>query len=328
MKAVLPTETSSLLEIENTNRPHANIATNDDTFVETALNSVSAENTKRAYARCLRQFLAWIQTQSEPRLERGAVQRYRVFLESQKLAPATINQTLAAIRTLAREAGAQGLIPGADALAIEKIRGVRRLRRRTGTWLSAASASKFLAIPGRDSLRGKRDRCLLALLIGCGLRRFEASMLRVDQIQLLENRWVLANVRGKHGRIRTVPLSTWVKEALDAWLGAVPIRSGYLLRAVDKVHRVGAGSLSASAIYQIVKGYGVDAHIGIAPHDMRRSFARLALRGGAPLDQIQVTLGHESLRTTELYLGLELDLVHPACDFVMLDEIGQSQEEM
>jgi integrase len=153
-------------------------------------------------------------------------------------------------------------------------------------------------------------------------------MLRVDQIQLLENRWVLANVRGKHGRIRTVPLSTWVKEALDAWLGAVPIRSGYLLRAVDKVHRVGAGSLSASAIYQIVKGYGVDAHIGIAPHDMRRSFARLALRGGAPLDQIQVTLGHESLRTTELYLGLELDLVHPACDFVMLDEIGQSQEEM
>jgi integrase len=319
-------DNASLVGVQSLCRPLGSVAPNYDTFVETALNSVSAENTKRAYSRCLRQFLAWIQTQAEPRLERGAVQRYRVVLESRKLSPATINQTLAAIRTLAREAGAQGLIPGADALAIEKIRGVRRLGRRTGTWLSAASANKFLSIPDRDSLRGKRDRCLLALLIGCGLRRFEASMLRVDQIQLFENRWVLANVSGKHGRIRTVPLSTWVKEALDAWLGAVPIRSGYLLRAVDKVHRVGAGSLSASAIYQIVKGYGVDAHIGVAPHDMRRSFARLALRGGAPLDQIQVTLGHESLRTTELYLGLELDLAHPACDFIRLDETGHSQE--
>ena len=323
-----PIDNASLVGVQSLCRLLGSVAPNYDTFVETALNSVSSENTKRAYSRCLRQFLAWIQTQAEPRLERGAVQKYRVVLESRKFSPATINQTLAAIRTLAREAGAQGLIPGPDALAIEKIRGVRRLGRRTGTWLSAASANKFLSIPDRDSLRGKRDRCLLALLIGCGLRRFEASMIRLDQIQLLENRWVLANVRGKHGRIRTVPLSTWVKEALDAWLGAVPIRSGYLLRAVDKVHRVGAGSLSASAIYQIVKGYGVDAHIGVAPHDMRRSFARLALRGGAPLDQIQVTLGHESLRTTELYLGLELDLVHPACDFIRLDETGQSQEKM
>ncbi len=306
----------------------ASIAPKYDAFVEAALNSVSAENTKRAYSRCLRQFLAWVQTQPEPRLDRGAVQRYRVVLESRKLSPATINQTLAAIRTLAREAGAQGLVPGADALAIEKVRGVRRLGRRTGMWLSASSASKFLSIPDENTLRGKRDHCILALLLGCGLRRFEASALRVDQIQLLESRWVLANLNGKHGRVRTVPLSTWVKQAIDAWLAAAQVRNGHILRAVDKVDRVAAGSLSASAIYQIVKGYGVDAHMGIAPHDMRRTFARLAMRGGAPLDQIQVTLGHESLRTTELYLGLELDLAHPACDFIRLDETGNSQEGM
>jgi integrase len=325
---VLPTDNASSLEIRSGHRLLESIVPNYEAFVETALNSVSAENTKRAYSRCLRQFLTWIQTQADPRLERGAVQRYRVVLESRGLAPATINQALAAIRTLAREAGAQGLIPGADALSIEKIRGVRRLGRRTGIWLSAASANKFLSIPDKDTLRGKRDLCLLALMIGCGLRRFEESMLRVDQIQLLENRWVFANVKGKHGRVRTVPLSTWAKEAMDAWLRAAQIRSGYILRAVDKVDRVGAGPLSTSAIYQIVKGYGVDAHIGVAPHDMRRSFARLALRGGAPLDQIQVTLGHESLRTTELYLGLELNLIHPACDFVRLDEANRSKEQM
>jgi integrase len=324
---VLPTDNSSSVEIANVNRLLAIIAPNFNTFVETALNSVPAENTKRAYSRCLRQFLTWIQTQTEPQLERGAVQRYRVVLESQGRASATINQALAAIRTLAREAGAQGLIPGADALAIERIRGVRRLGRRTGTWLSAASARTFLSIPDRDTLRGKRDLCLLALLIGSGLRRSEASSLRVDQIQLLEDRWVLANIKGKHGRIRTVALSIWVKQAMDAWLGAAPVRTGFVLRALDKVHRVGAGSLSASAIYQIVKGCGVDAHMAVAPHDMRRSFARLALRGGAPLDQIQVTLGHESMRTTELYLGLDLDLAHPACDFIRFDETNESQEK-
>jgi integrase len=324
IESVFTVGSASSVEINTVHRAPASIAKNYKAFVETALNSVSAENTKRAYSRCLGQFLTWIQTQAEPRLERGAVQRYRVVLESRGLASATINQALAAIRTLAREAGAEGLIPGADAPAIEKIRGVRRLGRRTGTWLNAVSANKFLSIPDRGTLRGKRDFCLLTLLIGSGLRRSEASLLRVDQIQLLEDRWVLANVKGKHGRVRTVPLSIWVKEAMDAWLGAAPVRTGYVLRAVDKVHRVAARSLSTSAIYQIVKGYGVDAHMGVAPHDMRRSFARLAMRGGAPLDQIQVTLGHESLRTTELYLGLDLDLAHPACDFIRLDETNRS----
>jgi integrase len=142
----------------------------------------------------------------------------------------------------------------------------------------------------------------------------------MDQIQLLDDRWVLANVKGKHGRVRTVPLSTWVKDTIDEWTGNAGVLTGPLLRAIDKVDRVAFNPLSASAIYHIVKGYAVDAHLGLAPHDMRRSFARLAMRGGAPLDQIQVTLGHESIRTTELYLGLELDLVNAACDYFKRDE--------
>ena len=151
-------------------------------------------------------------------------------------------------------------------------------------------------------------------------------MLRADQIQLLDDRWVLANVKGKHGRVRTVPLSAWVKDLIEAWTTAAGFRNGHLLRAIDKIDRVGTNPLRASAIYQIVKGYGIDAHLGVAPHDMRRSFAQLARKGGAPLDQIQVTLGHESLRTTELYLGLELDLANPACDFVKLGEAESCQK--
>jgi integrase len=58
----------------------------------------------------------------------------------------------------------------------------------------------------------------------------------------------------------------------------------------------------------------------LAPHDLRRSCAKLAKKGGAPLDQIQVTLGHESIRATELYFGLDLDLANPACDFIKLDD--------
>ena len=107
--------------------------------------------------------------------------------------------------------------------------------------------------------------------------------------------------------------------------GRVAERARGLIRQSCEARGV---TIERGAIYQIVRGYGVDAHMGVAPHDMRRSFARLAMRGGAPLDQIQATLGHESLRTTELYLGLELDLAHPACDFIRLDETANSQEKM
>jgi integrase len=68
------------------------------------------------------------------------------------------------------------------------------------------------------------------------------------------------------------------------------------------------------AIADVVGAYAVPLGIDVAPHDCRRTFAKLALKGGARLDQIQLSLGHASIRTTERYLGVEQDLTDAPCD--------------
>jgi hypothetical protein len=67
-------------------------------------------------------------------------------------------------------------------------------------------------------------------------------------------------------------------------------------------------------VYEIIKGYGVDIGVGIAPHDLRRSFARIAHCGDSPLEQIQLSLGHASVATTERYVGVKQNLIDAPCD--------------
>ncbi|MCY4586580.1 MAG: tyrosine-type recombinase/integrase, partial [Bryobacterales bacterium] len=108
----------------------------------------------------------------------------------------------------------------------------------------------------------------------------------------------------KHGRVRTVPMPSWAKTALDGWATAAGISSGAVLRRVDKGGRVGSGSITAQAVFETVVGYARKAGLGkITPHDLRRTFAKLAHLGRAPLEQIQISLGHASIQTTERYLA-------------------------
>jgi site-specific recombinase XerC len=109
----------------------------------------------------------------------------------------TVNQALAAIRTLAREAAEHGLLGAVEACGIERIHGLRSLGRRTGTWLSAASARALLSLPDKNSMQGKRDRCLLALEVGAGVRRAAWSGIQVGQLKRLDDRWVIADMKGK-----------------------------------------------------------------------------------------------------------------------------------
>ena len=77
--------------------------------------------------------------------------------------------------------------------------------------------------------------------------------------------------------------------------------------------------ITPQAIYNIIVGYaGVLKKKGVAPHDLRRTFAKLVHKGGAPIDQIQLSLGHESIQTTEEYLGVEQDLTDAPCDHLGL----------
>jgi integrase len=157
-------------------------------------------------------------------------------------------------------------------------------------------------------LKGKRDYVILALLVGCALRRNELAELDVETIQQREGRWVLADLEGKGRRVRTVAIPIWVKQGINAWMTAAGIEDGRLLRSVSKSGKVGE-SLSDWAVWSVVEQSS--KQIGIerfGPHDLRRTCAKLCRKNGGDLEQIKFLLGHSSIQTTERYLGSEQDI--------------------
>src|SRR5689334_22288250 len=172
--------------------------------------SLASRSGQRSYDRAITDFADWYC--SEPRLafNRTVVLRYRIFLEQKRYAATTINLRLAAVRRVAFEAADSGLLSPELAAGIRRVKGVRRIGVRVGNWLSVEQGKRLLENSERESLRGMRNYAILALLIGCGLRRGELLSLRVDSIQSREERWVIADLLGKAGHIRTVPIPAWV----------------------------------------------------------------------------------------------------------------------
>ncbi len=268
------------------------------------LNSLTSKSGQRSYDRAITDFVDWYC--SEPRLSfnRTVVLRYRIFLEQKRYAPTTINLRLSAVRRVAFEAADSGLLSPELAAGIRRVKGVRRIGVRLGNWLTAEQGKRLLASADRDSLRGTRNYAILATLIGCGLRRGELLGLHVDSIQSREERWVIADLLGKAGHIRTVPIPNWVKAAIQKWIDASGIINGALFRSINRQGRVWGSGMTPKVLWEIVKAAAARADIPkLAPHDLRRTCARLCHLAGGELDQIQFLLGHVSIQTTEYYLG-------------------------
>lgn len=282
------------------------------------VDSVSSAHSRRAYARALEDFRCWSNLSERRIFTRETVQQYRTQLESRGMSASAVNLHLTAIRKLAREASANGLLSHEFAAAIIAVKGRPQKGVRPGAWLTLEQAQALLNAPSRDSLRGKRDRALLALLLGCGLRRDELANLTWNRVEQREKRWVIVDIEGKGNRVRSVPMPPWAKSALDRWTTAAGIRNGHLFRAIAQKGTVGNG-LTAQAVYLIVRGYADRLGIRIAPHDLRRTFAKLAHRGHAPLEQIQLSLGHDSILTTERYLNVRQNLVDAPCDHLGIE---------
>jgi hypothetical protein len=137
----------------------------------TVLNTLASAHSRRSYKHAIEKFIAWYC--AEPRLgvNRSVVVRYRSFLEGLSLSAATINLHLCAIRRLADEAAESGWLSSELAIGIRRVKGVKRLGRRIGNWLTGDQAQELLNAVSQSTLRGKRDAALIGLLLGCGLRR-------------------------------------------------------------------------------------------------------------------------------------------------------------
>ncbi|HXY48370.1 MAG TPA: tyrosine-type recombinase/integrase [Terriglobales bacterium] len=286
------------------------------------LNSLGSPGSHRVYEYALDQFIAWYC--SEPRLafNRIVVTRYRMQLESLGLAANTINQRLAAVRRLAHEAADAGLLSPELAAGISRVRGVKQLGFRTGNWLSTDECSTVLRHAFGSTLRAKRDYAMLAMLFGCGLRRSELVGLGVNDLQVRQGHWAIVDLIGKGGHIRTVPIPAWAKAAVDDWAAAAGITEGKIFRAVARDKTWGDG-ISQNVVWYVVKGCCERAGLQhIAPHDLRRTCAKLCHDSGGELEQIQFLLGHVSVQTTERYLGCKQNLGHPVNDLFRLGNIA------
>ena len=271
----------------------------------------------QAYLYALEQFFQWAAGRA---ISRESVQGYVTWLGEMKFSPSTINQRLAAIRKLATEAQRCGYVDSETAQAIVTVAGVSQKGRRLGRWLAWEEARTLLQAPNPHSIRGMRDRALLGVLVTCALRRGELSRMNCEHLAMRDGRWVFLDFLGKGNKIRSVAVPLWVKQAIDGWLETAGIEKGPIFRRVSANGRVGEDALTERAVWQLVREYAQQIGIGeLAPHDLRRTAAKLCRSKGGELEQIQFLLGHESILTTERYLGSEQDLKNAVNDALVFE---------
>ena len=201
----------------------------------------------------------------------------------------------------------------ADAITVKQTTGTK-----AHIWLSEREIKALLDSCG-DDIVGQRNRLALGLLVAAGLRRAEAADLRFDDVKLQpvgdRFRTVLA-VRGKGAKDRVVPISDALANAIDDWSKVVGA-DGCIVRALG-MNREPTDSISEVAIFHIVRKHGrLIGKDDLAPHDLRRSYAKRGLEVGIDIVEISRLLGHADINTTRRYLGMdEPDLQSTISDFI------------
>lgn len=283
-------------------------------IIQMLLEAVHNINTKRAYRRALLDFQTWFMVHGSDRLNKATVQTYINELQDKGYGAMNINIRLIAIHKLAIELMDSGDLDPAIGAGILRVKGVRAEGRRLGNWMTKDQAEQLLSAPEASTLRGKRDRALLAILLATGIRREEAATLTFAHIQQREGRWMIVDLVGKRNKVRSIPMPAWCKAAIEKWSEAVGINHGFIFRRIRRGDHLAGDSMTSGSIYDIVLEYSKPLGIDLAPHDCRRTFAKLAHKGGSPIEQIQYSLGHANILITQNYLGTCQDLIDAPCD--------------
>ena len=294
-----------------------------ENIINMVVDGLDSPNSKRTYRMALRGFLEWYVNKGRPQLTAAVVKAYKAELQESGLKAASVNIRLVTVRRLCVEAVDNGLVDEKYLAGIQRVKGMRAFVTRSGNWLSKEDAERLLGAPVMNTMKGIRDRAMLALLVGCGLRRTELVNLEFKHIQKRDNRWVILDMIGKGNKMRTVPVPRWAKTAVDEWVKTSGLKAGAIFRELSRVDNhiplSERKAISPQGLRDVVNHYGKLLNLDIAPHDLRRTFAKLAHKGGAGLEQIQLTLGHSSLVTTERYLGIRQNLEDAPCDHLGLE---------
>lgn len=271
-------------------------------------NAPLAETTKRKYTAAITKYLDTGASLAESgrAFLKAAIRLWGEEVTNQAKAGATPENVAAVQATVYR---------------IEALNGIIKVKQSKGskahTWLTQSEVKRLLDTCNLATVQGKRDRLILGLLTGAGLRRDELTGLTFDDVIIQpvsgQVRTVL-NVRGKGAKDRIVPINDRLAGALAEWRGM--LEGGLVARSVSKGGAIGE-SISAVGIFHIVRAAGeaIDKP-DLAPHDLRRTYAQLGFEAGVPITQISTLLGHANVATTQRYLNLDLDLETTVSDFI------------
>jgi integrase len=286
-------------------------------LVDVILSGPMAKSTRSRYQRKLRLFLAWWMATGRRAFGPALVTEYLGVLKDAQYRAFDINHSLTALKMLARQAAIRRWIDSIDLDAIVQIRGPKVHATKIGEWLDQENVPALMALPDRSTLIGKRDYVIMGLLLYGGLRATEAARVRFEHLQVRDGRPVLVNFLGKGEKERSVAIPVKLFTAIQEWVDAAGLTSGYLIRSLEghsrqictdtPLHRISIWKICTKYTAQLGKG-------SIGPHDLRRTKGRIARNAGVALDQIQQDYGHSSIDTTRLYIGGNQDFRRAPCD--------------
>jgi integrase/recombinase XerD len=261
-----------------------------------------ARNSLAAYRQDLRRLAAWAQEAGPagPGHLRDADLRRFLLASAADLGPRSRARLVSTLRGFCRFLVAEGLAHRDPTLTLA----APRTGRKLPSVLSAPQMERLLAVPQGDEPPALRERAVLELLYGCGLRVSELCALDVGD---LERRDASLRVRGKGSKQRIVPVGVPALRAADDWLAhGRPRMAGRRASAALLLNRRG-GRLSRVSVWQILKRCALAAGLGeeITPHTLRHSYATHLLEGGADLRAVQELLGHADISTTEIYTHVD-----------------------
>ena len=263
------------------------------------------------YHQAQRAYLAFCATPAQA-LQATSLARWRTHLaQHTRLSPHTINRLLASVKRLVKEAAAQGYVDVVTAAAFASVAGVKpqalkdRLKTTTRTRITPGQMRLLCEAPDPQTLRGRRDRALLATLASSGCRVSEVVTLRTEQISARAGRFVLQVLGKNQTAPREAPLSQEASMLIEAWLARRPVDSAAIFTSfAGRGPRATAKPMSTAAVWQAVQHYAAAVGVRhVKPHDFRRFVGtELAKRD---IRQAQKALGHTRIETTAKHYVLD-----------------------
>lgn len=254
-----------------------------------------------AYDAALRQFRGYVAFKLEDRPpDRITARDVLEYLQHLRLdrgnGDSAVNRHVVVLRSFYRALVAMGLLdPSANPMAAFPT--IKAAPKKLPVTLSPDEVERLMDAPGKDTILGLRDRAILALFYGTGIRASECATLQEDRVDL-DGKTV--TVTGKGGHQRTIPLNATVAAALKVY----SVARGPAVPAAPFFRSRRGRAMSRAAIYERVRAWGVRARIQkvVSPHRLRHTFATHLVHAGVGLVTIRDLLGHRQITSTQIYL--------------------------